>query len=335
MAGVDVAGPGTGISFTPATKFAHSSGDAVQALGSGITLDRALNRAHPWGAPVVNSQVTAMGYQGALAPKQWFGGALTPLPVVGTGLGGPPSAPAGSLALVDAIGTVVVDAIVFGTQQSNSSGNGTVASPELATLEGNQAQGGCLVVTSGATGGAGRSAGRFPDGADADSNCTDFFSQAATNLAAASAAGANNIKISAVTGFEVGQNVMVGSGSELELATIASVGTPGATTIGTTTDAGATAIPVASAVGFAVGQTITIDTGANTETAAILNVGRMGSSTITVNAPLTHGHNPGAHVSGSGITFSSALKLPHAAGTPIATDIPTPGAPNKYSNRVK
>jgi hypothetical protein len=121
----------------------------------------------------------------------------------------------------------------------------------------------------------------------------------------------------------------------LELATIASVGTPGATTIGTTTDAGAIAIPVASAVGFAVGQTITIDTGANTETATIFNIGRRGSPTITVNAPLTHGHKAGAHVSGSGITFSSALKLPHAAGTPIATDIPTPGVPNKYSNRVK
>jgi hypothetical protein len=42
---------GTGIRFSPATKFAHTSGDAVQALGSGVTLDSALSKNHPYGAP--------------------------------------------------------------------------------------------------------------------------------------------------------------------------------------------------------------------------------------------------------------------------------------------
>ena len=51
--GVDVSDVGTGISFSPATKFPHVSGDAVQALGSGITLDqpagqRATRTARPW-----------------------------------------------------------------------------------------------------------------------------------------------------------------------------------------------------------------------------------------------------------------------------------------------
>ena len=103
-------------------RFAHVSGDAVQALGSGITLDSPLAKGHAYGAAVVNPQATTAGYQGPPAPNQWFGGVL--------------SARAGSIALMDASGVVVVDAMVYGSQQSNSSANGTIASPELATLEG-------------------------------------------------------------------------------------------------------------------------------------------------------------------------------------------------------
>ena len=62
--GIDVSDVGTGISFSPATTFAHASGDAVQALGAGVTLDRPLTRSHAYGAPVVNRQVTTVGYQG-------------------------------------------------------------------------------------------------------------------------------------------------------------------------------------------------------------------------------------------------------------------------------
>jgi non-reducing end alpha-L-arabinofuranosidase len=176
----DVSDVGTGISFSPATKFAHTSGDAVQALGGGITLDSALASAHAYGTAVVSAQATTAGYQGAPAPKQWFGGTL--------------SARAGSIALMDASGAVVVDAVVYGSQQSNSSGNGTIASPELATLEGDQRQGGCIaVVPNAGRGGRGapaaapsatRSIARISDGADADSNCTDFQQQSATPGAA-------------------------------------------------------------------------------------------------------------------------------------------------------
>ena len=58
-----------------------------------------------------------------------------------------------------------------------------------------------------AAGGPNRSAGRFPDGADTDSNCTDFHVQTATTLAAASAAGANNIKVASVADFAAGQTI--------------------------------------------------------------------------------------------------------------------------------
>ena len=325
--GVDVSDAGTGIGFSPATKFAHVSGDAVQALGSGISLDRPLAKSHVYLAPVVNALATAVGYQGPPAPNEWFGGLL--------------SARAGSIALMDASGVVMIDPMVYGSQQSNSSGNGTIASPEIATLEGDQGKGGCIVVVPAATSGAGRSRGRFADGADTDSNCTDFLLQPATTLAAASAAGANNLKVAGVADFATGQTILIDTGASLEAAVIATVGTAGATTLGTATNVGATVIPVASAMGFTTGQTITVDSGANQETAvvAVTTGGRGGrggtgvGATITVTAPLKSGHATGAQVSGSGITLTGALTKPHASGTQVAGNVPTPGAPNQYYRR--
>lgn len=49
---------------------------------------------------------------------------------------------AGAIALYH--GDVLVDAVIYGSKQSNSSANGTIARPDLAVLEGEQVQGGCL-----------------------------------------------------------------------------------------------------------------------------------------------------------------------------------------------
>ncbi len=171
--GVDVSDRGTGISFSPRTKEPHTSGVSVQALGSGITLDRPLDNGHEIGTAVVNPLVTTTGYQGQPAPDQWFGGALS------TG--------AGSIALRDGTGAVVVDAVVYGSQQSSSSGNGTITSPELAVLEADQGGGGCITVVAGAAAGAGRSNARWPDGNDTDSLCRDFVT---TNVPTPGAANA-------------------------------------------------------------------------------------------------------------------------------------------------
>jgi hypothetical protein len=173
MSGVDVSDPGTGISFSPATRYAHVSGDAVQALGSGITLDRPVVNGHPYGAAVVNPVDTTVGYQGPPAPNQWFGGAL--------------SVSAGSIALLDASNVVVVDAMVYGSQQSNSSGRGTIASPELAVLEADQGGGGCIVVVAGSAGGEGSSNARWPDGTDNDTLCHDFITTTVPTPGAANA----------------------------------------------------------------------------------------------------------------------------------------------------
>jgi len=241
----------------------------------------------------------------------------------------------------------IVDAIVYGSQQSNSSGNGTITSPELAVLEGDQGKGGCIAVApaGGRFGGRGgpadsssRSVGRFPDGADTDNNCTDFLVQSITMLSAASAAGATNINLGAVADFSARQTIIIDTGANRETAVIATVGTPGATTVGAATNAGATVIPSAGAVGFSAGQTITIDTGANLESAVIASVpggrgGRGGGAAITVAAPLKFAHAAGAPVAGSVITLKDALTKAHDAGAQVADSVPTPGAPNRYSRR--
>jgi hypothetical protein len=182
-----------------------------------------------------------------------------------------------------------------------------------------------------AAGATDRSAGRFPDGFDTDSNCTDFLLQPATTLPAASAAGATNIKVVSVADFSAGQTIMIDTGENLETAVIATVGTAGATTAVAPTDVGATVIPVANATGFNAGRTITIDSGAHYETAVVVSTtGGRGGAGITVAAPLTFAHPAGVQVSGTGITLTAALTRAHASGAQVASDVPTPGAPNKY-----
>jgi hypothetical protein len=175
------------------------------------------------------------------------------------------------------------------------------------------------------------SAGRFPDGADTDSNCTDFSTQAAASLSATSAAGATNIKVASTEGFRSGQTVHIDSGANAETAVIAAIGTAGATTVRTSTEVGAILLPAVSAAGFSKGQTITIDEGANSETAVVSSVRGRGTATITVVAPLARSHAAGAQISGSGITLTTPLTRTHTNGAQVSDSVPTPGAPNQYN----
>ncbi len=325
---------GTGISFEPATAFAHSSNEPVQALGAGITLDRPLVKDHAINAVVRDALVTTAGYQGTPAPNQWFGG-----PALSTsGQSRYRRIAAGSMVLRDAAG-LVVDSLNYGLLVDPWAAEGYQAASGAG-------QSGCRVTAPDLDGGFGpaasaadainRSAGRFPDGLDTDSNCTDFLLQPATTLSAASAAGATNIKVASVEDFGVGQTISIDTGANLETAVIATVGTAGATTVDAATNVGATVIPVASAAGFSAGQTINIDSGANFETAVIVSTNRgfpgRGAS-VTVAAPLTFAHAADAKVSGSGITLTAALTQAHASGTQVASNAPTPGAPNQYYRR--
>jgi hypothetical protein len=191
-----------------------------------------------------------------------------------------------------------------------------------------------------------RSAGRFPDGADTDSNCADFLTQAATTLSAASAAGATNIKVASVADLDAGETIMIDAGANLEAAVIATVGTAGATTVASAINAGATVIPVAGRSGFVAGETITVDDGRNDEMAVVVSIASVGrggapsggpgggaTSTMTVAAPLRLAHAAGAQVSGTGITVTAALTRAHESGAQVADNAPTPGAPNRYHRR--
>ena len=305
----------------------------MQALGSGVVLDRPLARAHAYGAPVRYRGVANEGYQGP-APQAWFGSMLF---ITG-----------GAIALTDPSGAVVMDAIVYGSQQSNSSANGYITRPDLATLEGVQQQGGCIAIVPGAgsgpataniaaaaaaPGAPNRSIGRFPDGHDDDSLCTDFVVQPATTLPEGAAAGAANIKVAGVAEFAPGQTVIIGSGPASETAVIASVGTAGSTRVSAATQVDATVIPVAATAGFVVGQSITIDSGANQETATIAQVqGGRGGARITVTAPLKMAHPAGTPLAGTGIMLTTPLARLHPRGAAVTTELPTPGATNKYSN---
>ncbi len=337
---------GTGITFEPATKFAHSSNEPVLPLNTSITLDKALDNDHEIEVVVHSEKVTTEGFQGK--PNQWFGG--------------PAISNAGNIVLRNANG-LVSDSLNFGGlvdpwaaegYQDTSPGSGCSApAPSAGGRGGFGGRGGqATAVVS-------RSTGRFPDGADTDSNCRDFMVQnAGIIMSANSDAGSNNIKVDSVSGLSAGQTITIDSGENRESAVIATVGTAGATTVSTATEAGATEIPVANTSGFSAGQTITIDNGANSETATIASVtggrgnrggrgggmmggrggrggGMMAGASITVSSPLKFAHAADVQVSGSGITFTTALTKAHAIGAQVGGNGPTPGAPNQYARSTQ
>ena len=86
---------------------------------------------------------------------------------------------AGAIALYH--GDVLVDAVIYGSKQSNSSANGTICRPDLAVLEGEQTQGGCLAevpqvrmprgMNQGTASAPTYSLVRLPDGNDNDALC--------------------------------------------------------------------------------------------------------------------------------------------------------------------
>jgi hypothetical protein len=323
---------GTGISFKPATAFVHSSNEPVQALGTGITLDSPLAHNHEINAAVRDAAVTTAGYQGTPAPNQWFGGPelVTNSPQFGRTV----TVKEGSMVLRDAVG-LVVDSLNYG---------GLVDPWAAVGYQGTSGmnQSGCFAPAPGASAGDNpfasartvtASTGRFPDGAETGSNCADFLAQANATLSVASAAGATNLKVASVVGFDAGETISIDTGSNLETAIIATVGTAGATTVRTATEANATKILVAGVAGFSEGQTITIDSGANAETAVIDSIFPWNPPSISIKAPLTRAHAAGAQVSGSGITLTTALNQAHAIGAQLTDNVPTPGAPNRYHRR--
>ncbi|ACB75541.1 arabinofuranosidase catalytic domain-containing protein [Opitutus terrae] len=335
---------GTGISFEPATAFAHASNEPVQALGTGITLDQPLARDHAINAAVRDAQVTTAGYQGQQAPDQWFGGpALFAAEQTRPGR----TVFAGAMILRDGAG-LVVDSLNYGlivdpwAAEGYQAGGGPAESGSVTPTPTRFRP---MWVPAGADDPSNRSVGRFPDGVDTDSNRADFLIQPATSLASGSAAGTANIKVESVREFSRGQTITIDVGPNQEAAVISTVGTSGGTAMGSASTFGATELVVGDISGFSTGQTIAIDRGANFETAIVAStnrgfpVGFRGGpgrpATITVTTPLRFAHAAEAAVAGTGITLTTALTRAHASGVPIGSDLPTPGAPNRYYRDLK
>jgi non-reducing end alpha-L-arabinofuranosidase len=324
---------GTGVSFQPATDFAHSSNEPVQALGTGITLDRPLANDHAIHAVVRDSAVKTAGYQGMPVPNQWFGG--PELTTRSQQFGRTLTVEEGGMVLRDASG-VIADSLNYGglvdpwVAEGDQAASGALLSGCYAPAPSSVFEPWSTVVAPVAID---ASAGRFPDGADTDSNCADFLTQSAATLSATSMAGTTNIKVSSTEGFQPGQRVRIDSGANLESAAISEVGTAGATTLRTSTGVGTTVLPAANVTGFGKGQTISIDDGVNSETAVVSSVRGRGAPTITIAAPLVREHAAGAQISGTGITLTTPLTRTHASGAQISDNVPTPGAPNQYHPR--
>ena len=168
---------GTGVTFAPATAFAHFSNEPVQALGAGITLDQPLQHDHGIHDVVRDADVTTAGYQGP-QPNQWFGG--PELTTRSIQFNRAMTVEEGSMVLRDASG-VVVDSLNYGglTDPWLAEGDQSVSGARLSgcyvPAPGSEFKAWSTVVTPILTN---TSAGRFPDGADSDSNCNDFQTQA-------------------------------------------------------------------------------------------------------------------------------------------------------------
>lgn len=316
---------GTGVSFEPATKFVHVSDEPIQALGSGLMLDAPLAKSHEINSVVRDVKVTTAGYQGDRKPDQWFGGPELTTRYLQFGRVIPLRR--GSFVLRDASG-VVADSLNYGGLSDPWAAKGYQA-------EAGERSEGCFVPSPEPGGGFGgatavnRSAGRFPDGADTDSNCSDFAVPPATVLPFGAPAGSTTVKVASVTGFHAGEKVLIGTGAAGERVMVASVGTAGATTVSQEVSAGATTISVTSPFGFEVGQTVTVGGGADAETVRVASIRRFEGFALLLATPSKQAHSAGSQVSGTGVALASALTRAHVAGTQMGLNLPTPGTANE------
>ena len=183
---------GSGISFEPATRFDHSSNEPVVALIHAIRLDRPLAKAHPIDEAVYDASAEGVGYQGDVAPDQYYGGPQLSLQ-------------RGNMTLRDNKGNIV-DAVNYGV----------VVDPWLS--EGYHAESGNGKYGSHAPSPDDDqiSAGRFPDGADSDDNKMDFALQHGTALFEDAPAGALDIVVYKADGLRIGDTFHLGFGKNAE-----------------------------------------------------------------------------------------------------------------------
>ncbi len=318
---------GTGISFEPATRYDHTSNEPVLALVYALELDRPLSKSHSIDDLVFDAAVKDAGYQGEVPADLLFGG-----PALSTS--------AGNLTLRNARG-LIVDAVNYGKIVDPWLGEGYQAT---ANSDGNYAPAPTVTRPWGAyTPNFQKvpliSTGRYPDGADSDDARRDFRVQGYGTLLAPVKAGDDNVKVSDIHNFHIGQYVLLGNDAASELVQIAIVGTGGAAVITENAAPGAKKVSVQGARSFTVGQTVTIGgdeykvdavQGARMYWPGAGGNGKAPSDIVTLGAALKKAAKAGEYVSGTGLTLAGPARNAHERGDAVTSAASTPGRPNRY-----
>lgn len=317
---------GTGISFEPASKYDHSSNEPVLALVFALELDRPLAKSHQVNDLVLDLNASGVGYEGEVAADLLFGG-----PAI--------SSNAGNITLRNARG-LIVDALNYGKVVDPWLGEGYQGVPNR---EGIYAPAPMINRPWGAyTPRVQRtpelSSGRYPDGKDSDDNGRDFHIQSYGTVLAPIKAGDENIKVSDIHLFHIGEYVRLGHGAEAEQIQIATVGDGGAAQLSEDAKAGSTVLSVRGALSFKVGQAVVLD-GIEYKVEAVQGARRYWpgsgpavppSDKLTLSSPLRKAAKAGEWISGSGITLARPVTKDHNVGDALTYSAATPGRPNRY-----
>jgi hypothetical protein len=131
-----------------------------------------------------------------------------------------------------------------------------------------------------------------------------------------------NVPVASTSGFTVGNKMIIGYGSKLEVATVTAVGTPGTQArLEAAAPAGSANLKVTSTANISAGDKIRLDIGQDTETVTVASVGTAGAggTGLTLAAPLKFDHASNLPFSdhGTGITFTPATRFPHSSNEPV------------------
>ncbi|HSZ41932.1 MAG TPA: arabinofuranosidase catalytic domain-containing protein [Trebonia sp.] len=135
-------------------------------------------------------------------------------------------------------------------------------------------------------------------------------------------AGSTNVPVTSTSGFTVGQQLAIGYGDKIDVATVTAVGTPGTQDyLAAAATAGSANLKVTSTDYITPGDTIRLDIGASTETVTVASVGTPGAAGtgLTLTAPLKFDHAANLPFAdrGTGIAFSPATRFPHSSNEPV------------------
>ncbi len=134
-------------------------------------------------------------------------------------------------------------------------------------------------------------------------------------------AGSTTVPVASTSGFTVGQKLLLGSGADLEVATVTAVGKPGTQArLSAAAPAGATNIKVTSTTNITAGDRIRLDInspGHGAESVTVATVGTSGATGtgLTLAAPLqfNHANNLPFNDAGTGVSFCRRRRSPTRA----------------------